>query len=297
MPHIITRPGRSVVLYGAGDSGYNAGGMKLGLGSVWAGALVVVSLVALLFPPAARGDTPTIDALLQRIYTESNPQPYTMTADFTADFLITLPTGKFTVRAVGTILESRTQPGEPRRRKATVTKLDVPLVLRPFTNSIRKSVTDLIEVEQRPNEILPVQDVFIVEERPPNRYLIGGVRTDIVVETMRKYGQGASVEDPTSRRAIARWLWAPSQRPSIVRPGPGPYMLTALVDDAGLLHQLTLFYDWGQVGNRISFVMVGGRPFWREVISDTSSDVSGLGRVDGRMVLQVQNHCLNCPPR
>jgi hypothetical protein len=114
---------------------------------------------------------------------------------------------------------------------------------------------------------------------------------------MRKYGQAANVDDVTSRRAIAKWLWSPSQRASIVRPGPGPYMLIALVDDTGLLHQLTLFYDWGQVGNNIRFVTVGGRPFWREVTSDTSSDVPGLGRVDGKMVLQVQNHCLNCVGR
>jgi hypothetical protein len=259
--------------------------------------LACVVCLAAALPPQAQAQSMTVETLLQRIYNDPNPQPYTMSADFAADFVINLPSGKFSVRAAGTILESRTAPGEPRRRKATVTKLDVPLLLRPFTNSIRKVVTDLIEVEQKPSEILPVQDIFIVEERPPNRYLLGGVRTDIVVEAMRKYGQGANVDDVTSRRAIAKWLWSPSQRGSIVRPGPGPYMLTALVDDTGLLHQLTLFYDWGQVGNNIKFVSVGGRPFWREVTSDTSSEVPGLGRVDGKMVLQVQNHCLNCSGR
>ncbi|MDR7420583.1 MAG: hypothetical protein QN178_16920 [Armatimonadota bacterium] len=262
-----------------------------------ASALAMLCLAAVLAPVTASAQPLTVDVLLQRIFTEPNPQPYTMTADFAAEFLINLPSGRFTVRAAGTIVESRTAPGEPRRRKATVTRLEVPLLLRPFNNSIRKVVTDLIEAEQKPNEILPVQDIFIAEERPPNRYLLGGVRTDIVVETMRKYNQGAYVDDITSRRAIAKWLWSPTQRGSIVRPGPGPYMLAALVDDTGLLHQLTLYYDWGQVGNSIRFVTVGGRPFWREVVSDTASEVPGLGRVDGKMVLQVQNHCLNCPPR
>jgi hypothetical protein len=256
-----------------------------------------VAVLALAGPSQTWAQAVTVDALLARVYTEPNPQPFTMTADFVADFIITLSTGKFAVHAVGSLVESRPAAGESRRRKATVTRLDVPLLLRPFTNSIRKVVTDLIEVEQKPNEILPVQDVFIVEERPLNRFLLGGVRTDIVVETMRKYGQGANVEDVASRRAVARWLWSPNQRASIVRPGPGPYMITALVDDTGLMHQLTLSYDWGQVGNRISFVTVGGRTFWREVISDSSSEVAGMGRVDGRMVLQVQNHCLNCSPR
>lgn len=254
-------------------------------------------VVALLLSAAAAAQPVTIDTLLGRIYNEPNPQPYTMTADYSAEFVINIPTGKVTVRALGTIVESRSAQGEPRQRKATVTRLDVPLLLRPFSGSIRKVVTDLIEVEQKPGEILPLMDVFMVEERPPNQYLVGGVRRDIVTETMRKYGQGASVEDGAARRAIAKWLWSPSQRASIVRPGPGPYMLTALVDDGGLLHQLTLAYDWGQVGNRITFVSIGGRPFWRQVVSDSSSDVPGLGRVDGRMTLLVQNHCLNCAPR
>jgi hypothetical protein len=151
-------------------------------------------------------------------------------------------------------------------------------------------------VEQKPEEILPVQDIFIAEERG-DTFQIGGVRADIVTETMTKYGQKDLLKDPVARRQIARWLWSPSQRASIVRPGPGPYMLTAVVDDTGLIRELTLSYDWGHVGNRISFVTVGGRPFWREVVSDTSTVVQGMGRVDGRMNLQVQNHCLGCTPR
>lgn len=259
--------------------------------------VLIVAVLALHGPTTALAQTPAVDVLLSRLSNDPNPQPYTMTADFKADFAITLPTGRFNVHAEGTILEARVSPGAPRQRKATITRLDVPLMLRPFSNSIRKTLTDLIEVEQKPTEVLPTMDVFIAEEQPANRYLLGGVRTDIVKATMRRYGQEATLEDITARRAIARWLWSPSQRGSIVRPGPGPYMLTALVDDTGLLHQLILHYDWGQVGNRIVFVTIGGRPFWREVTSDSSSEVAGLGRVDGRMTLQVSNHCLNCPPR
>lgn len=258
-----------------------------------AGTLVLAATA----PGPAQGQAASVDALLTRVLTEAHPQPYTLTADFTTTTTLLLPTGRVTVTAAGTFLESRAATGEPRRRKASLTKLDIPLVLRPFSGFIRRLITDLIEAEQKPGDYLPQQDVFIVEERPPDRYLIGGVRADIVTEAMTRYGQTAALRDPATRRAIARWLWSPSQRASIVRPGPGPYTITALVDEGGLIHQLSLSYDWGQVGNRISFLMVGGRPFWREVVSDTSFDMGGMGRVDGRMVLQVQNHCLNCPPR
>ena len=258
-------------------------------------ATLIVAIASTLPGPAtAQPQGPSVDVLIARVYSEPNPQPYTMTADFNSEVVLKLPTGLITVRAVGTMTESRTAVGQPRTRKATVTKLDVPVLLRPFSNAIRKVVTDAIELEQKPNEILPTQDIFIAEARAPDKILLGGVRTDIVNDTMVKYKQEALIRDTTARRVIARWLWSPSQRGGIVRGGPGPYMLAVLIDETGLIHQLTLTYDWGQIGNRIQFVTVGGRPFWREVISDTASEVAGIGHVDCRMTLFVQNHCLNC---
>jgi hypothetical protein len=260
-------------------------------------AALVAALMIATMPPAPATAQPqplTVDALIARVYSEPNPQPYTMTADFNSAVVLKLPTGLITVKGVGTMTESRAAVGQPRTRKATVTKLDVPVLLRPFSNAIRKVVTDAIELEQKPNEILPTQDIFIAEERGPDKFLLGGVRADIVNDTMVKYKQQAFMRDNTARRAIARWLWSPSQRAGIVRGGPGPYLLAVLIDETGLIHQLTLNYDWGQIENRIQFVMVGGRPFWREVVSDTAGDVAGIGHVDGRMTLLVQNHCLNC---
>jgi hypothetical protein len=73
--------------------------------------------------------------------------------------------------------------------------------------------------------------------------------------------------------------------------------MRTVVDDTGVVHQITLFYDWGQVGSRLTFVTIEGRPFWREVTSNGTSEIAGLGRVYGTMVLQVTNHCLNCQPR
>lgn len=253
----------------------------------------VVAVLLLAAPVLAQ--PLTIDALLARVVADPHPQPYTMTAEFTAAVTLFLSTGRVTVRAQGTYLEARPTSAAPRERRAVVQHLDVPLLLRPFTPSIKKAVTDLIETEQRLGDFLPTQDVFVLEERV-GRYVLGGVRHDIVTEAMQRYGQGAYVTDPTARRALARWLFSPARRASIVRSGP-PYALTATVDDAGLVHQLILYYDWGQVGSQIAFVMVGGRPFWREVQSDTSTDVQGLGRVDGHLVLVLSRHCLNCATR
>ncbi|MBI3997461.1 MAG: hypothetical protein HY355_00405 [Armatimonadetes bacterium] len=258
---------------------------------------IVASLAVLisLSPAAAQGTT--VEALLARVVADPYPEPYTMTANFTATATLNIPTGRIKVLAAGNFVESRAANGDPRRRKATITRLDVPLLLRPATAAIRTALTDVIEAEHKLAEFLPFQDIFIQEERGGGKYLLGGVRQDIVTEMMQKYGQQAFLKDPTARRAIARWLWSPSQRDSIVRSGAGPYMIRAVVDDAGLVHEATLYYDWGALGSRLSFVMVGGRPFWREVVSDTQTEIAGIGKADGQMVLHLTNHCLNCPPR
>jgi hypothetical protein len=244
----------------------------------------------------AQAQTVTVDSLIAKVVSEPNPQPYTLTADFSASLVMTLSTGKVPVHAVGTLFETRTVSGQPRTRKATVTRVDLPVLLRPFSNSVRTILAGLIEAEQKPAELVPTLDIFIQEERNDGRYLLGGVRQDIVTEIMTKYNQQALLKDPTARRAFARWLFSPSQRPTIVRSGPA-YAMATTVDDAGLVHHLTLFFDWGQVSSRLTFVMVGGRPFWREVTSEGTSEIPGLGRVFGTMVLQVTNHCLNCQPR
>ena len=256
---------------------------------------VLLSVLACATQASAQGVT--VDALLARVFNDVNPQPYTMTADFTSVTTFVIPTGKIIVRATGYLVESRTASGEPRQRKATITKLDVPITIRPATNTIRKVLTDIIESEQKPSEIFPSYDVFINEDRPGGRYQIGGVRQDIVTEVITKSGQTIYLKDINFRRAIAKWLFQPSQRASIVRGYPGPYAFSAVVDETGLLHELTLFYDWGHVGNKVSFVMINGRAFWREVTSNTSTEFTGIGRVNGMMVLLLANHCLSCPPR
>lgn len=259
--------------------------------------LALVVALALLQAPAALGQGVTVDALLTRIATEPNPQPYTMTADFISRLTFNMTTGRVGAIATGVLAESRSAAGEPRRRKATIARLDLPLLLRPFSGAIRGFIVDLIETEHRPSEIVPAHDVFISEERPGGKFLIGGVRQDIVTEVMIKYRQTGGLREPAARRAIAQWLWSPTQRPTIARGGPGPYALSAVVDESGLTHQLDLFYDWGNLGTRVAFLQVSGRTFWKDVIVETSSEIMGMGRVDGTMNLVLSNHCVNCAPR
>jgi hypothetical protein len=261
---------------------------------------IVAVVIVLTASGVAAADHLAVDDLLRRLVMEPKPQPYTMTADFTTRVTLNMPAGgKVVVLAAGTLLESRAASGDPRRRKATVTKLDVPVVLRPFSKALQKAVADLVEVEQGEKlaAFIPNYDIFLLEERNGSRFLLGGVRQEIVTEVIIKQNQAVYQKDTTFRRAIAKWLFSPSKRPSIVRPGPGPYALSALVEDTGLVHQVTFYHDWGVLGSRLTFVVIDGRPFWREVISDTSSEVPNFGRIDGLMVLQVSNHCLNCPPR
>jgi len=68
----------------------------------------------------------------------------------------------------------------------------------------------------------------------------------------------------------------------------------ATVDEAGLIYELTLFYNWGEVGTRIFYVEVNKQAGWRTVSADAISEVAGFGRVDGVMVLHFTNHCVNC---
>lgn len=256
----------------------------------------IITAILILFVAAAGAQGLTVDMLLARIATGPDTQPYSMTAEFTSRLTLTGPTGTFVIPGTGSMVEARAN-GEQRRRKITLTTLQVPLLLRPFTNGLRDAVRELIEADNRAVEFLGTQDVFVGDEAASGRYALGGVRTDIVTEVMTRYGQTGMLRDPTARRAIAKWLHAPSQRASIVRGGTGPYILSAVVDETGVIHDLTLFYDWGQVRNHVTYMTVGGRPFWRDFNTDTSRQVAGIGRVDANLVVNFANHCLNCQTR
>ncbi|MGQ0548638.1 MAG: hypothetical protein ACT4PY_03085 [Armatimonadota bacterium] len=249
--------------------------------------------ITLLIAAVAHAQGMSVDMLLARVVSEPDQQPYSLTADFTARLMLNIPTGIVPITAAGSLAESRSAVGEPRRRRATLTSLQLPILLRPFTSGVRDALKNMIESEPKAVEFLHTMDVFVVDESPGGRYQVGGVRQDIVTEVMTKYRQTGMLRDVTARRAIAKWLHAPSQRASIVR-GGGVYMLSAVVDEAGVVHDLALYYEWGHVRSQATFVTVGGRSFWKSVVSDTSTLVAGMGRVDGNLVLHITNHCLNC---
>lgn len=254
---------------------------------------LVALWTTLLIATVVHAQGMSVDMLLARVTTEPDQQPYTLTADFTARLMLNIPTGVVPITGAGSLVESRPAVGQSRQRRVTVTSLQVPILLRPFSSGVRDALKNMIESEPKAVEFLHTLDVFVVDELPGGRYQVGGVRQDIVTEVITKYRQTAMLRDVTARRAIAKWLHSPSQRASIVR-GGGVYMLTAVVDEAGVVHDLTLFYEWGHIRSQATFVTIGGRSFWKDVASDTSTLVAGLGRVDGHLVLHITNHCLNC---
>ncbi len=251
--------------------------------------LLVLALAVPL--PAAANHIP-VETLLQRMFTDAAPTPYDATADFDGDVVITWRGGRITAKVVGSYREWRPTHGAARRRQVTITKLDVPLVLRPFEGNLKSLIEERIEREEGALSLLDDYDVFIAEELPNGRYVLGAVRKDIVTDVLQRYGQASDLKDVNVRRAIARWLYLPRQRELVTRPG-GPYIVTAVVDEQGTYYGLQLIYDWGPVGTQLDWTNVGGRLIWREVKMDASTDVRGLGRVEGKMSLRFRNHCFN----
>ena len=254
-----------------------------------AAALLTIALAGGLSLPAR--SQPTVDTLLARIFGSEDKTPYELTADFNGTLTLVVRGTRSTAVAVGSFVESRGADGI-RRRKVTITKLDLPLLLRPFGATVRRLIEEKVETQSETPETFLEHDVFILTEQR-GRYVLVGVQRAIIDATIDRYGKPQDKRDPEVRRKIARWLWTSPQRENIVRPGP-PYALRTTTDEAGLVHELTLFYSWGEVGTRIVYVEVNKQAVWRTVQADAVSEVSGFGRVDGFMVLNFTNHCVNC---
>ncbi len=236
-----------------------------------------------------------VDVLLARAVGTGSQETYELTADFQGSLTVTVRGAPFTAFAVGSYHESR-KPGELRKRQITVRQLDVPFLLRPFTGSVKDLIEKKTELQSDNPATFSGHDIFLLEEQPGGRYVLSGVHRYIVDEAIDRYGGGANKTNIAFRRNIAKWLFtAPTMRPWIVRPGP-PYALRTLIDDQGLIYNLELFYDWGQLGSRVSYVVVQGKSVWREIVTDTMTDLSGIGHVEGQMTLTFSNHCLNCRP-
>jgi hypothetical protein len=253
----------------------------------------VLALGAAPLPGEAQPQPVTVDYLLQKLFGNDNKPPYDLTADFTGVLTVTFKNGRLVVEAEGAFHEWRTADGA-KYRHVFIRNLSVPLLLRPFAQSLRRTVAEKIEAQAENPEVFYAHDLFISAELPGNLYAVTGVHHALVDEAIDRYGKPEDKADPETRRRIAQWLFtSPTMHDFIVRPGP-PYALQAKIDDTGLLHELTVYYDWGQVSTRIGFITVNGRTVWSEVVADTISTLPGIGQVTGQLSLNFSNHCMDC---
>ena len=254
--------------------------------------LCIFALAALWAACAARpvfGQV-TVETLLARIISADSRDEYELRADFHALIVLVAGGSRLAGEATGSFHESR-RPGEPRRWRITVQRLDLPLLLRPFSRAIRTLIEERAESQSESLESFRSHDFFIQEERG-GQFVLVGVRRDLVDEAIDRYGKPADTLDPETRRRIARWLFtAPTMKGFLVRSGP-PYAVRLVVDEQGLVHENELFYNWGRTATTISYTTIGGRPMWHDVQSTVNGEVAGLGHVEGHVTLAIRNYAL-----
>jgi hypothetical protein len=225
-----------------------------------------------------------VDVLLARLFGTEDLTPYELTADFHGTVRLRLRGGTITAVAAGSFVERRGTDGV-RRRRVHITRLDLPLLLRPFAGTIRRVIEEKVETQNESPETFHAHDIFFAGTLPGRRYILIGVHKAIVDDAIDRYGDRASKDDPATRRRIAQWLFTtPTQRERLVRPGP-PYALRVVLDEHGTLYELVLMYNWGEVGTRIDYIVVAGQWVWRQVDADATSELAGFGRVDGNLTL------------
>ncbi|MDQ7844314.1 MAG: hypothetical protein QN141_04735 [Armatimonadota bacterium] len=253
---------------------------------------VLFLCAALAWAPPAAAQAPSAEALLARVFGIDQKTPYDLTADFSGTLTLTLRGGTLTTYAEGSFHETRRADGVKQRR-VRITRLQLPVLLRPFRATIQRVIEEKIETQQERPETFHEHDFFIHRERS-RHFIVVGVHRAIVDEAIDRYGAPWQKKDEATRRRIAHWLYtSPTQREFLVRPGP-PYAIRVELDEVGTLYELTLFYDWGEVGTRIAYTTVSGQTVWQTVTADASSELSGFGRVFGKLQLTFVNHCLNC---
>lgn len=263
-------------------------------GSLRGLSLVLTWVVVLAMAPPAPAQAPSVDALITRVFAPKHRTPYELTADFSGILTLIVRGSQLRAFATGSFKEWQ-KAGEPRRRKTSIYQLHLPAVLRPFNGALRSVLEERIEIPSEDPSAFHEHDFFILQAQPESRYVIAGVRRDIVDETIDRYNPSADKQDFATRRAVARWLYTSMAiRSGVPRPGP-PYAVEAIVDEAGLIHELTAFYSWGRVSTRFAYMFLNGEPVWREVVSELIGEMSGLGSVNGRLAFILANHCMNCP--
>ncbi|HLW48620.1 MAG TPA: hypothetical protein VKW09_12740 [bacterium] len=258
-----------------------------------AAASVITIVAAMALPVGAQ--TPSVDDLLRLVVAPKPSDLYTMHAQF--DVLLSLRYGSgglLTATAQGALTEWH-RPGEPLHRTLAIREMHLPVVLRPFSGVIQRTIKERIETQPDDMPDFHAHDFFLMDEAK-GRYTLGGVRRDIVTQAMVTYKSSGSARtgDPDVRRSVAKWLFtSPLMKAWVVRPG-APYALEGLVDAQGLLRAFTLFYNWGALHTQIDYAMINGAPVWDRLQSDVATSLPKLGTVTGEVTIALSNQCLDC---
>ncbi len=257
-----------------------------------AAVLVLATQVAL---PARAQES--VEMLITQIFGAKDAAAYELQAHVRGAFSLTTGSGFLTGTAAGNFREWRTLGG-PRRWRVTIQDLELPWLLRPFAGAVRASIEQKVEQQSEAFQNFRNYDVFTADEQTGGQITLIGLRRDIVDEAITRYGRAVDMKDEATRREIAEWLFtAPSMQSWIKRSGQ-PYALKVVTDEAGLVHELHVFYERSQVGMKFSYLTVGAQPAWKEVLSTfTNSNAKGLGRLEGQLKLGFADHKLDLTPR
>lgn len=212
-------------------------------------------------------------------------------AEFDATLALTVGSSQHVATSQGEVLD-RFAPDGRRRLTVAVRAVQAPLLLRPFKGSIASVTSELITTQSEDPRSLDGYDMATLERRSDGTVVMGGVRTDIVDEVIRRQAQPGSSGTPEFREAMARALLvSPSLRDSLRRSGP-PYAFRAITDEAGRLLESSVLYDWGTVDSRLAYTTAEGRTVLGRMSLDLRGQVGGLGRVTGRMTVVFSNYAI-----
>lgn len=240
---------------------------------------------------AAGAATPS-EQMASLLIRDPDPRPYEMSGAFAAILSLNVRGVRLTALGEGKYDESRSVHGRPRLWKITLSKLDVPLLLRPFTRGVERVLQQEAEGgEESVVEALQQFDLFH-EEGADGIVAIGGVRKDIVTQTLRRAGRQQDEQDVLIRRSIARWLHTDVRRRIKEFSGEGPALVSAIAQQRRL-KELAMTYNWGEVRLTPQYAN-GSDQRWISASVDAHAEVPLWGDVDAQLTVKFHQHCYNC---